>query len=163
MADTQLFRKVMGKFTTGITVVTVTQKNGGVKGMTANSFASVSLDPMQVLVCVDYRAQTLELMRTNDRFGICVLAEHQRPVSEYFTRFDQDPEAARRLDIRFRLSGRGTPFLEDCLATIECRKIGAYPGGDHTIFIGEVESMSAIDGLPLLFYSGRYHRLGGEA
>lgn len=159
-ADKQLFRRVMGKFATGVAVVTVPAANGVVRGMTANSFTSVSLDPMLVLVCVDHRARTLALMEANERFGISVLAENQQPLSDYFAGSDQDPETARPLGVRFRFSEHGTPLLEDCLATLDCRKVAAQVAGDHTIFIGEVEDLAAGQGRPLLFYSGRYHRLG---
>jgi len=159
-ADKQLFRRVMGRFATGVTVVTVPSANGDVKGMTANSFTSVSLDPMLVLVCVDYRAKTLALMEASERFGISVLTEDQQPLSDYFARSDQDSETARQLGVRFRLSKHGTPLLAGCLAALDCRKVSAHVAGDHTIFIGEVVEMSAAEGRPLLFYSGRYHRLG---
>lgn len=150
----------MGKFATGVTVVTVPTANGVVRGMTANSFTSVSLAPMLVLVCVDYRARTLALMEASERFGISVLAENQQALSDYFAGSDQDPQTAGPLGVRFRLSQHGTPLLEDCLATLDCRKVAAHVAGDHTIFIGEVVDMDAVEGRPLLFYAGRYHRLG---
>lgn len=156
--DAQLFRKVMGKFATGVTVISVSG-TGAVKGMTANSFTSVSLEPPLVLVCVDYRARTLDLLRGGEHFGISVLEEHQQPVSDFFTRFEQEPDVAQRLGIRYRISG-GAPVLEDCLATIGCRKVAAHEAGDHIIFVGEVQEMAARDGRPLLFYAGRYHRIG---
>jgi len=159
-ADKQLFRRVMGRFATGVTVVTVPTGNGDVRGMTANSFTSVSLEPMLVLVCVDYRARTLAMMEASDRFGISVLTEAQQPLSDYFAKSDQDPETARQLGVHFHFSEHGTPLLTGCLATLDCRKVGAHVAGDHTIFIGEVIEMSATEGRPLLFYSGRYHRLG---
>jgi flavin reductase (DIM6/NTAB) family NADH-FMN oxidoreductase RutF len=159
-ANKQLYRKVMGRFATGVTVLTVPSGNETVRGMTANSFTSVSLDPMLVLVCVDYRARTLALMQASARFGISVLAEEQQALSDYFAGAEQDQETAARLGVRFRVSRRGTPLLEGCLATIDCRKVAAHVAGDHTVFIGEVDEMAARDGRPLLFYSGRYHRLG---
>ncbi len=159
-ADKQLYRRVMGRFATGVTVVTVPSANGNVKGMTANSFTSVSLEPMLVLVCVDYRAKTLALMEASERFGISVLTEEQQPLSDYFARSEQDPETARQLGVRFHKSKHGTPLLNGCLATLDCRKVAAHVAGDHTVFIGEVQEMHAAEGRPLLFYSGRYHRLG---
>ena len=159
-ADKQLYRRVMGRFATGVTVITVNSAIGDPRGMTANSFTSVSLEPMLVLVCVDYRARTLALLEANERFGINVLTEDQQPLSDYFARSEQDPETARQLGVRFYAGKHGTSLLEGCLATIECRKVATHVVGDHTIFIGEVMEMSAVEGRPLLFYSGRYHRLG---
>lgn len=159
-ANKQLYRKVMGRFATGVTVVTVPSADGKIKGMTANSFTSVSLDPMLVLVCVDHRARTLALMQASERFGINILAEDQQPLSDYFARSDQDSETARKLGVRFHHSKHGTPLLNGCLAALDCRKVAAHVAGDHTIFIGEVVEMSAAEGRPLLFYSGKYHRLG---
>ena len=153
-------RNALGSFATGVTIVTTRSRDGKLHGMTANSFTSVSLDPMLVLVCVDYRARTLALMEATDRFGISVLAENQQALSDYFAGSDQDPQTAGPLGVRFRFSQHGTPLLEECLATLDCRKVSAHVAGDHTIFIGEVVDMDAVEGRPLLFYAGRYHRLG---
>ena len=80
------FRKALGRFATGVTVITVTKDNGAVHGVTVNAFASVSLDPPLVLVCMDHRSHTLPLLHARKRFGVNVLAEGQRAIAEYYAR-----------------------------------------------------------------------------
>jgi flavin reductase (DIM6/NTAB) family NADH-FMN oxidoreductase RutF len=156
------FRKIMGKFATGVTVITVYRDaahDGPVHGMTANAFCSVSLEPMLVLVCVDHKARMRGLLYDRMRFGVSILGENQQPVSDLFARPEQDPDTAARLGVSFQRTARGTPLLAGCLATLECRVVAAHEAGDHTVFIGEVEEGTMNDGRPLLFASGRYTRL----
>ena len=94
------FRQALGHFTTGVTVVTVEREPGKIHGMTANSFTSVSLDPMLILVCVDHRAKMLPLLEKKKRFGISVLRAGQEAISEYFAKSEQSAEAEERLSIR---------------------------------------------------------------
>jgi flavin reductase (DIM6/NTAB) family NADH-FMN oxidoreductase RutF len=149
------YRKALGRFATGITVVTVAKPDGGVHGMTANSFTSVSLVPPLILVCVDERAHLLPLLKAAGRFGVSVLNEDQQPLSELFAR----PHPDLNPDIHFRPSLHGTPLLEGVLATFDCKVIDAHVAGDHTIFIGEVEEISWTEGNPLMYFSGAYRKL----
>jgi len=158
-----VFRRALGRFATGVTVVTVARGKRHVHGMTANAFASVSLDPLLVLVCVDRRARTHPLIRAHKRFGINVLAENQRAVAEYYARRDQDHEAAHGLGVRYWQTKCGTPMLEGCMAHLDCRLVSSHRTGDHTIFIGEVEQVIVGKGRPLLFYAGKYRRLEAES
>ncbi len=161
MAGKEAFRKAMGKFATGVTVVTVDRGDGTVHGMTANAFSSVSLDPMLVLVCIDHRSRTLPLIQKQKRFGVNVLGQHQRPVSDYYAKSSQDHETGHRLGIRYAVSKHGTPLIEHALAQLDCKVKSTHVEGDHTIFIGEVEQIAVHEGRPLLFYGGKYHTLGG--
>jgi flavin reductase (DIM6/NTAB) family NADH-FMN oxidoreductase RutF len=157
----QEFRKALGRFASGITVITVAKEDGiGVHGMTANSFTSVSLVPPQILVCVSDKARALELLHAAGRFGVTVLREDQQPLSDYFAYGSQDPTEGERLGVRFRRSARDTPLLEDGLATLDCKVVAAHASGDHTVFIGEVEEMSWTAGNPLLYFAGQYRKLG---
>ncbi|MGH9531986.1 MAG: flavin reductase family protein, partial [Terriglobales bacterium] len=160
-ASKDAFRKTMGKFATGVTVVTVDRGDGHVHGMTANAFSSVSLDPLLVLVCIDHRSRTLPLIQKQKRFGVNVLGQHQRAVADYYAKSSQDHETGHRLGIRYAVSKRGTPLIEHALAQLECKVKAAHVEGDHTIFIGEVEQIAVHEGRPLLFYGGKYHTLGG--
>jgi flavin reductase (DIM6/NTAB) family NADH-FMN oxidoreductase RutF len=150
------FRKAMGCFATGVTVITVDYE-GEVHGMTANAFASVSLDPLLVLVCVDQRARTHAHLHAKKRFGVNVLAENQREVSEHYARpaGTYDPAEARE-GVRFDRTGHGTPVLQGALAYLECRLHTAQDAGDHTIFIAAVEDVVVREGNPLLFFRGQY-------
>jgi flavin reductase (DIM6/NTAB) family NADH-FMN oxidoreductase RutF len=153
------FRKTLGRFATGVTVITVAIDDGQVHGMTANAFTSVSLVPPLILVCIDHRARTLPLLHARERFGINVLRENQQALSQYYAQSEQDHESAYRLGVRYWHTDRGTPMLEECLAYLDCRVVSAYEAGDHTIFIGEVEQTERRQGRPLLFYAGKYQKL----
>ena len=156
---TQLFRRVMGHFATGITVITVEREPGQVHGMTANSFTSVSLEPPVVSVCVDEESRLLSFLKTQRRFGVSILNDTQQVLSEHFATGEQGPDADTRLGVRYRWTDSSIPVLEDALAHLTCNVIAEYPAGDHTIFLGEVESADLGEGRPLLYYRGHYRGL----
>ena len=153
------FRKALGCFATGVTVITVARAAGGVHGMTANAFCSVSLEPPLVLVCVDHSSDTHPLLRAARRFGVSVLREDQQAVARYFAETEKSSQGAERLGVRYRVTARGTPLLEAALAQLDCAVVAAHEAGDHTIFIGEVEEATVAPAAPLLFYAGIYRRL----
>ena len=154
------FRKAMGAFATGVTIITV-DLEGTVHGMTANAFASVSLDPMLVLVCVDHSTRTHAHLHAKKRFGINVLAEEQRAISEYYARAERTHENAEvEAGARFDRTRHGTPMLYGSLAYLECRLHSAQVAGDHTIFIAEVEDVILREGNPLLFFRAKYRKVG---
>jgi flavin reductase (DIM6/NTAB) family NADH-FMN oxidoreductase RutF len=155
----QLFRRVVGHFATGITVITVEREPGLVHGMTANSFTSVSLDPLLILICVDHNARLLSFLEVQGRFGVNILKDNQQSVSEYFAKPLQDYEANERSGIRFRWTDGGIPLLEDSLAYLACNVVAKHPAGDHTLFLAEVETMDVGEGNPLLYHMGKYRRL----
>jgi flavin reductase (DIM6/NTAB) family NADH-FMN oxidoreductase RutF len=155
----QQFRRIVGHFATGITVVTVEREPGQVHGMTANSFTSVSLDPLLILICVDQHARMLSYLKLQKRFGINILKDTQQTTSEQFAKPLQDESAIERLGIKFRWTDSGIPLLQEALAHLACNVVAEHPGGDHTLFIAEVESMDAGQGNPLLYHLGKYRRL----
>jgi len=154
------FRKALGCFATGITVITLDSENE-VHGMTANAFTSVSLDPMLVLVCVDQRARTHAHLHAKKRFGVNILAEGQRAISEYYARPTRSHDrAAEEAGAAFERTALGTPVLRGALAYLECRLHTAQDAGDHTIFIAEVEEVVVNEGKPLLFFESKYRKIG---
>jgi flavin reductase len=157
------FREAMGSFATGVTIITL-DLEGEVHGMTANAFASVSLDPLLVLVCVDHSARTHAHLHAKKRFGVNILAQHQRLISEYYARASHagDEHAEEEAGARFDRTALGTPILHGALAYLECRLQSTQEAGDHTIFIAEVEDMVVRQGEPLLFFRGGYRKIGGE-
>jgi flavin reductase (DIM6/NTAB) family NADH-FMN oxidoreductase RutF len=161
MAATQSeFRKALGFFATGVTVITVDYE-GEIHGMTANAFASVSLSPLLVLVCVDQRARTHAHLHAKKRFGVNILSHRQRTISEYYARtIRTHEEAEREAGARFDRTPQGTPVLRGALAYLECRLATAQDAGDHTIFIAEVEDVVVHEGEPLLFFRGEYRTMG---
>ena len=160
------FRKAMGSFATGVTIVTV-DLDGEVHGMTANAFASVSLNPLLILVCVDHSARTHAHLHARKRFGINILNANQRAISEYYARAVRtDSLVSQRAEAeagaRFDRTVKGTPILHGALAYLECRLKSAQDAGDHTIFIAEVEEVVVREGEPLLFFRGKYRNIGDK-
>jgi flavin reductase (DIM6/NTAB) family NADH-FMN oxidoreductase RutF len=156
---TSEFRLALGQFATGVTVITAERAPGRVHGMTANSFTSVSLDPLLVLVCVSQAAQLLPMIERQKRFGVNILKDSQRPISEYFARAEENVESEKRLGIRYRWTDSGIPLLEDALVHLACKVVDSHVAGDHTIFIAEVESVEIYDGEPLLYLRGNYRHI----
>lgn len=155
------FRKALASFATGVTVITVDYE-GQVRGMTANAFASVSLDPLLILVCVDHRARTHAHLHARKRFGVNILAENQRAISEYYARPSAThEEAEQQAGAHFDRTKHGTPVLHGALAYLECSLRTAQDAGDHTIFIAEVEDVVVREGDPLLYFRGNYRKIGG--
>jgi len=153
------FRQAMGSFATGVTVITVDQE-GEVHGMTANAFTSVSLDPMLVLVCVDYRARTHAHLHARKRFGVNVLRSDQQAISEYYARGGETHQHAESAGAHFDRTPHGTPVLRGALAYLECSLRKAEEAGDHTIFIAEVEDVVVREGDPLLYFRSKYCDVG---
>ena len=151
--DSRAFRSALGQFATGVTVVSV-RDGEGVHGMTANAFTSVSLEPPLVLVCVDKRNRTHALIHQEGKFGISVLEEEHEAVSRHFAGARDIP-----VDITWIEEGVNTPVIKEALAWLDCTLWQAYDGGDHTIFVGKVEALSAPGGRPLIFFQGAYRQL----
>ena len=147
------FRRTLGMFATGVTVLT-TRVGEQVHGMTANAFMSVSLRPPLVLVSIDRRARMAALMHGGTRFGVSVLEASQGGLSDRFAgrMADDPPEASFEIV-------RDTPLVEGALAHLVARVGRSYWGGDHSLFLGEVEFARYGEGRPLLFHGGRYERL----
>jgi flavin reductase (DIM6/NTAB) family NADH-FMN oxidoreductase RutF len=150
------FRAALGRFASGVTVITVETPEDGVHGMTANAFCSVSLRPPLALVCIDHLAETYLRVRERGQFGVSVLKENQEALSEFFADPERNPDAAYRLGIRYRKMNSGVPVLEEALASLDCRVVEAHIAGDHTIFVGEVREVALSEGSPLLYFRGRY-------
>ncbi len=153
--DQREFRRVMGQFATGVTVVT-TRTGDLLQGITVNAFTSVSLEPMLVLVCIERKALCHAAIANSGIFAVNVLAEDQVHLSELFAR-RTCTDAERFNRVRYHTEATGAPLLEGTLAQIDCRVVAAYDGGDHTLFLGSVQWMGLGDARdPLLFFGGRY-------
>ena len=155
------FRRVMGRFATGVTIVT-TRLGDELHGMTANAVTSLSLDPMLVLVCVDKNADTHDILKRAGVFAVNILGQEQAHISEKFAR--KDLRLSHGLEgVSHRYSVSGCPIIDGSLAYLECKTVTEHHGGDHTIFIGEVvDAREASDGRPLVFYAGRYGAFSTE-
>ena len=155
--DPAQFRQLLGRFATGVTVLTTRDPDGRPIGMTASSVASVSLRPPLVLVSVDKANDMHGALRTAQRFVLNVLAADQAALSRRFALDHPD----RFEGISYRETKHGMPVLEGVLASIECEKQGEAPGGDHTVFFGLVTGGAVTDRSPLLYYRGGYAGLQG--
>jgi flavin reductase (DIM6/NTAB) family NADH-FMN oxidoreductase RutF len=124
--------------------------------MTANAFVSVSLDPPLVLVSLDNRSYMHRILPFVGQYGISVLAENQEPLSNHFA-----GRTVEGIHIRFGM-GKGVPLLDGAVAHFVVNVMDAHPAGDHTLYIGHVESFEAYEGKPLLFYAGQYQQLRAE-
>jgi len=150
--DPAHFRSVMGNFATGVTVITASGEAGPV-GMTANAVASLSLDPLLLLVAFDNTARTLQVVRATKRFGVNVLAAGQEDLARLFA--SKAPEDAKFAGVPHTMHD-GLPVIEGTLAWVGCRLEQLVPGGDHSIGIGAVETAEAGSGRPLLWFRGGY-------
>ena len=145
--DDLLFRKAMGKFATGVTVLT-TIHEGDIHGMTANAFMSVSLDPKLVVISVGKNARFLDKVTQSKRFAVNILAEDQQQVSQHFAGKPQGEVQFATLD--------GLPVIDGAIAQITCEVASVYEEGDHTLFIGRVTDLKLEEKNPLLFFGGKY-------
>jgi flavin reductase (DIM6/NTAB) family NADH-FMN oxidoreductase RutF len=142
----------MGNFATGITVVTTRDAHGKPYGLTVNSFTSVSLDPVLVLVCLDNRLSGLQAFLDTKHFGVSILSEHQEDLSRMFAKKDSERPA------NIYVEGKsGVPLLRNSIAVMECETVKIYEGGDHQIFLGRVDHAEVLQlDHPLLYFRGKY-------
>jgi len=156
--DAALFRQLLGRFATGVTVITTRNAAGEPEGMTASSVASVSLEPPLLLVSVDHRNVMHQALAQATHFVVNVLAADQEALSRRFAELEDN-----RFDgVGFHIGKLGLPILDGVLAHIECAKDAAVEAGDHTIYFGLVTGGAVTDGRPLLYYRGGYANLSGS-
>lgn len=154
--DPSQFRQLLGRFATGVTILTVATPDGRPLGMTANSLASVSLHPPLISVCVDREAEMHDAILRAPQFVVNILASPQEALARRFADQHED-----RFDgIGYHLSADGLILLDGTLAHVECERQANYPGGDHTLVVGRVIGGATADGRPLLYYRGGYAALG---
>ena len=151
--ETGDFRRALGAFATGITVITTLGPRGEPVGLTANSFNSVSLDPPLVLFSVGRHARSLTAFLSSHHFAVNILSDDQKALSDGFARPTKDKWAG----IDFETWEHGCPILPGCLANLECQIRYTHMGGDHVIFVGKVERMAYDpEGAPLVYFRGGY-------
>lgn len=146
------FKRAAGAFPTGVAVVTAVAADGTRIGLTVNSFASVSLDPPLVLICVHRRAPSLAVIEEGRRFGISVLAKSQRTLALRFARPAEDKFAG----LPWRVGVLGVPLLDGAVAHVECVLAQLLDGGDHKIVLGQVQRARAFTGEPLVFHRSAF-------
>ena len=152
MFDERDFRNALGRFATGITVITTIGRTGRPEGLTANSFTAVSLDPPLILWCLRKSAGSLSAFADSEYFAVNVLEAGQRALSHRFATRMEDKFAGHQ----WRRGLGDAPVFEGCIACFECRNARQHDAGDHVIFLGAVERYTHADREPLLFNAGRY-------
>lgn len=150
--DARELRQVLGAFVTGVTIVTTVDGHGKFHGLTANSFSSVSLDPPLVLWSQSVKSPSHSVFSATARFAVNILSEDQIGLSNRFAKSGQDKFAGLDVDVGLG----GIPLLRGCSACIECTVVSSVPGGDHTIYIGEVQAIRRTARKPLVFGGGQY-------
>lgn len=158
MIDEKDFRRVLGAFATGVTIVTA-RAGDKVHGLTANAFCSVSLLPPLVLVCVNKNAQSHEVITQGKCFAVNILSADQRHIAERFAQ-EALSSAARFEKLELRTAVTGAPVLGESLGWVDCKLTASHDGGDHTIFIGEAVALGGGEKeSPLLYFRGEYQIL----
>lgn len=152
------FRAALGRFASGVTIVTTKDKAGRLHGITVSAFCSVSLKPPLILVCIDKQTGSHHTFEETDAFVVNILREDQQHYSDQF--------ASRLPDkfdgIEFTETGNGVPVLKNALVNLECRLVNSHDNGDHTIFVGEILKSHVSDGEPLVYFHGNYRKLNNR-
>lgn len=156
--DSLLFRRVLGHFASGVTVVTAIDLEGNARGITVSAFASVSLDPPLVLVCIENRAAFYDVITAARHFGVNLLSSAQQHLSQQFA----SKQISKFEGIDYELGATGVPLLADTLGYIECARYELLEGGDHTIVLGKVEHLMVTGGEPLIHFAGKYRFLEAQ-
>jgi flavin reductase (DIM6/NTAB) family NADH-FMN oxidoreductase RutF len=149
-------RTVMGHFGTGVTIITTFNSEGTLHGLTANAFSSLSLIPPLCLICVDKKAESYSSFEDSKVFTVNILRDDQEELSRRFAVSGGE----KFTGVAYKLGGNGAPVLDHVIAWLECKVTAGYDGGDHTIYIGEIEEAQTREGKPLMFFRGGYRALG---
>ena len=158
--DAAGFREALGRFTSGVCVVTTTDSDGLPAGVTISAFASLSLDPPLVLFCIGKRSSNLDAWLEAPRFSVNVLSESQRALAELFASQAPDKFAG----VAGSIGGNGCFRLDGALVTLECRRTGLHDEGDHYIVVGLVERVvPGSDGGPLIRYRAAYRHIAAAS
>ncbi len=145
----QLFKEIMGSYPTGVTVVTTLDEHNNPVGLTVNSFASVSIDPLLVLWSIDKNAGSCELFQKAEKFSVNILAGNQQEVCWTFASKSEQDRFSKQ---PWRLSENGLPLIDNVFATLECKKVQQIDAGDHYILIGKVLDLNKNEQEPMLYF-----------
>ena len=157
-SDPRALRSALGQFATGVTVVTTRSADGRFVGLTANSFSALSLNPPLIIWSLRLTSASLGVFQASERFVVNVLTEAQVEISRLFASSATDKFG----QVAHAENQHGLPFLHGAAAWFECRLVSQQPGGDHCLFVAEVEHFSNADSVPLLFHAGGYFALGSR-
>jgi 3-hydroxy-9,10-secoandrosta-1,3,5(10)-triene-9,17-dione monooxygenase reductase component len=148
------YKNALSKFATGITIITV-DAGGELHGMTAAAFASVSLEPPLVLVCLEKSSRTQQLVRQTGKFAVNILSEEQDHISRKFSQRGPKPFDS----LAYRTGSNGSPLIEGAIGFLECTVERVVGAGDHDVVIGLVDACETNEGNPLLYFNRDYRSL----
>lgn len=156
MVDQSLYKMVLGQFSTGVVVVTASDNNGGITGLTVNAFSAVSMEPPLVMVCPQKTSLSCQAILQQQKFAVNILSANQADTAWAFAKREVDTSL-----VEWHTSEQGIAILNESLAVIECRVWQNYDGGDHHILVGEILHMAnnEADGEPLIFHKGKMRSL----
>lgn len=153
--DLEKFKAGLSRYGSGVAIITTREGNGVPSGFTANSFTSLSLSPPMVLFCLDREAVCFDAFYGSTAFGVNILNSEQEEISNRFAR-----RGGNKFQNLTLMNGdTGIPLIAGCLANLECRTAQTIPGGDHLIFLGEVQEVHLGEGDPLFYFKGSYHSI----
>jgi flavin reductase (DIM6/NTAB) family NADH-FMN oxidoreductase RutF len=149
------FRAALGRFASGVTVVTTKDSGGRLHGITVSAFCSVSLEPPLILVCIEKNTGSHYAFEQSNSFVVNILREDQQYISDRFASYLPNKFS----EVKYHSGIDDLPVLEDVLANLECRLVNSHASGDHTIYVGEIERAIINDGKPLVYWHGNYREL----
>jgi flavin reductase (DIM6/NTAB) family NADH-FMN oxidoreductase RutF len=151
------FKKALQHWASGVAVVTSKSDQLGVRGMTVTAFSSVSVEPPQILVCLNKSADTGENIDQNPRFAVNILAKDQQDVSNNFSGGSSQED--RFANTRWSIGLTGVPILDESIMSLECKVVEKVSAGTHWVIIGEIEAITCREGEPLLYFRSNYRQL----
>ena len=149
------FKQALSRFASGVTVITTIDKDKKPHGITVSAFCSVSLEPPLILICIDKNAGSYGAFQESRSFVVNILGDDQQHISNQFAL--PIPDKFDGMD--FHLNDQEIPVLNEAIVNLECKLKESYEGGDHTIFVGQIEKSLVREGDPLVYCSGNYHQL----
>jgi flavin reductase (DIM6/NTAB) family NADH-FMN oxidoreductase RutF len=149
------FKAALGRFASGVTVVTTKDSDGKLHGLTVSAFCSVSMNPPLILVCILKTTGSYSSFEESKAFVVNILDESQQHASNHFASHLADKFVGQK----YQLNENGLPVLADCLVNLECDLKHSYDGGDHTIFVGEIKTATIHEGKPLVYWFNKYRQL----
>ena len=156
----QEFKSALKLWASGVTVVTAKASDGSLKGMTATSFTSVSVDPPQILVCINKSADTGDVVLEGNNFAVNILKAEQEAISNEFAGAASQEE--RFSNVNWHEGPLGSPMIDDTLASLECKVVEKVLAGTHWVIIGEVQNVESRSGNPILYYNSGYRELSSS-
>ena len=158
--NSELFKLAWSNFPTGVSVITTLEDGGHVHGCTVNALCSVSLDPLLVVICLDHKTNTIEIVRKRGQFSVNILSENQSQIAEYFARKEEDRKGD--VDISYTFQPTGSAEIDGSVFFMDCSVNAAHEAGDHTVFIGQVNDVHLRKERPLLYYERKFGKVSSD-